>query len=267
MAPVQNQYVEWLVDSFADAADNAILEGIAFTAFSLTVPTRAANIVQRVYKSGEVTDTQRNILHAGFDDPVVYQEYKQVVSIKKDMELAIVKGSAATGTTGTANRMNGFMGFASMNKTDLSGVTLTETVFGDVLELIWDNGRAWPSEAFMGAKLKRTISGYSTKVTPFLDADEKKQVLTTDFYVSDFGRVNLHLHRDLLSQSGDAANEVLVIDPSYFRTGWLQPLRSKVIPHQGGLTTKWEMSASFTVLHRHEAGCAAVTDCRPYITS
>lgn len=260
---VGNMYVQWLVDVFASAADNAQLEGIAATDLALTVPTRAENITQIFYKGGKVSDRQRAVDHAGMEDPFVYYEGKHVVEIKRDMELALVKGSAATGTTDTANQMGGFMNVISTNKTSISAVTMTETVFNNLLELTWGNTAVMPTEVYVGPKLKRTISLYATKVTPFLDADDKKQVLTTTRYESDFGIVSVDLHRDL--QNNASSCEMLVIDPNWFATGWLQPLRREVLPRDGK-RDRYQISGEFTLLYRNEKAGLAVTDAQPYIS-
>jgi len=263
-APVDNDYVQWLVDVYADAATNAQLEGIAFTHLSLTVPTRAANITQIFYKGGMIADRARAVARAGMNDPFVYYEGKHVVEIKRDMELAIVKGSAVTGTTSSANQMNGFLNFLSSNNTVMSGITLTEEKFNDVLELTWGNTAMMPNEVYVGPKLRRTISLYSTNVTRYEDASAKRQILTTGQYDSDFGLVHHNLHRDLASAATGTANELLVIDPNWFATGWLQPLRREVLSRDGK-RDRYMISAEFTVLFRNEAAGAAVTGCFPYI--
>lgn len=261
--PVSNMFVQWQVDTFAAAADNAQLEGIAFTDLSLTVPTRAANITQIFYKGGKVSDRQRSVDHAGMDDPFVYYEGKHVVEMKRDMELALVKGSAATGTTGTANQMGGFLNILSTNKTTLSSVTLTETVFNDLLELTWGNTAVMPTEVYVGPKLKRTISLYATKVTPFLPAVDKQQILTTSRYESDFGVVTTNLHRDLTNTA--SVCDLLVIDPNWFATGWLQPLRREVLARDGK-RDRYQISGEFTLLYRNEKAGLCAVGASPYIT-
>lgn len=260
---VANQYVQWQTDSFRAAADNAMLEGIAYTAKSVTPPSRAANITQIFYESGSISDVQRQVAHAGMDDPVTYYEGKKLVEIKKDIELALVKGSAATGTTGTANRMNGFMNCLSTNKTSLSGITFTESIFTNLLQLGWSNSDVQPTEVFVGPNLKRTISNYSTRVTPFIDAQTKKQMVTVSNYESDFGTVTVHLHRDLTS-SGSSTNEILIVDPNWFATGWLQSLRREVLPRDG-TRINFMLTANLTLLFRNEAAGIAANKVQHYI--
>ncbi len=260
--PVGNMFVQWQVDSFAAAAHNAQLEGIAHSAYDVTVPTRADNITQIFYKGASVSDRQRASDHAGMDDPFVYYEGKHLVEIKRDMELALVKGSAATGTTDTANQMGGFVNVISTNKTSQSSVTLTETIFNDLLELTWGNTAVMPTEVYAGPKLKRTISLYATKVTPFLAAEGRQQILTTTRYESDFGVVTTDLHRDLTNNASFC--ELLVIDPNWFATGWLQPMRREVLARDGK-RTRYQISGEFTLLYRNEKAGLVAQGCNPYI--
>ncbi len=145
----------------------------------------------------------------------------------------------------------------------MSSVTLTESVFNDLLELTWGNTAVMPTEVYVGPKLKRTVSLYATKVTPFLDAEDKKQVLTTTRYESDFGVVSIDLHRDLNNTASFC--EMLVIDPNWFATGWLQPLRREVLPRDGK-RDRYQISGEFTLLFRNEKAGLAVDGAQPYIT-
>ena len=89
---VKSGYVEWLEDSLASRGDNAWLEGIAFTDQNLTMPSRSFAHVQTFYKSGAVSDKERQVDHAGFDDPFTYQELKKFLELKNDVEHALHRG-------------------------------------------------------------------------------------------------------------------------------------------------------------------------------
>jgi hypothetical protein len=129
-------------------------------------------------------------------------------------------------------------------------------VFGNLLELTWGNTDAMPTDVYVGPKIKRTISGYATDVTRNVPAAEKIQTLTINQYDSDFGLVNVHLHRDLTSTT--SVNDVLCIDPNYFATGWLQPLKREMLPRDGK-RDRYQISGEFTLLYGSEkAGMCAV---------
>lgn len=261
---VRNNHVQWQTDTFRAAAANAQLEGIAYTAIAVATTSRASNTTQIFYESGMVSDRQREVAHAGMDDPFTYHEAKKLIVLKKDMELALVKGSAATGTTDTASQLGGFMNVISTNKTSISGITLTESVFTDLLELVWTNSEVQPNEVYVGPKLKRTISNYSTRVTPFIEAESKKQILTVSQYESDFGNLRIFLHRDLTSSAAASTNELLCIDPNWFASGWLQPLRREVLSRDGK-RDRFQLSGEFTLLYRNEAAAMAATEVQHYI--
>lgn len=261
-APVSNNFVQWLTDTFRSAATNAWLEGIAYTAQSLTHPTRASNLTQIFYDGGALSDRTQRVEHAAMNDPIAYYEGKDLIEMKNDMELALVKGSAATGDTNTASQMKGFFNVISTNKTSMSSVTLTEEVFGNLLELVWDSTDAMPTDVYVGPKLKRTISGYSTDVTRNVSAAEKIQTLTINQYDSDFGLVNVHLHRDLTSNASFC--DLLCIDPNRFATGWLQPLRREMLPRDGK-RDRYQISGEFTLLYGNEKAGLAVQGANPYI--
>lgn len=260
---VNQNFVQWLTDVFAAAAANAHTEGIAHTGQAQTVPSRAANTTQIFYKGGTISDRTDMTVHAGMQDPVAYYEGKNVIEIKKDIELALVKGSAITGDTDTASQLGGFMNVLSTNKTAVSGITMTELVFGNLLELTWGNTEVQPSEVYCGAKLKRTISQYSTKVTRNVDANAKKQVLTVEQYDSDFGMLNVHLHRNLANVSGNS--ELLAIDPRFYATGWLQPLRREILARDGK-RTRYQISCDLTLLYGNEKAGMAASQLSEYVT-
>ncbi len=261
--PITNFFVEWLIDSYRDAADNAWLEDIAYTSQTLTPPTRAWNVSQHFYDGASVTDRNREVTHAG-GDPFVYQESKRIVEMKRDMELAIVKGSIATGTTGTATRLGGIMNVASTCKTASSGTTLTEKVFNDLLELVWTNSAVVPYEIYCGPKLKRTVSLYNTKTATNENADAKTKTLTVDVYRSDFGNVRTFLHRNMQSHGTTSVNEFCCIDPNWLATGWLKPLKREVLSRDG-TRDRFQLSADFTVLYRNEKTLLVGQSYMPYI--
>ncbi len=258
-------FVEWQVDQLQDAAVNAMVEGAAFTDQSLVNPQRASNLVQTFYKSGSISDRSRSVAHAGMPDPLVYHTFKKFVELKRDIELALTRGTAVSGTAGTAAQLNGFLSVLT-NITASSGTTLTEAVFNDILELVYHNGSVNPSEVYAGSRIKRTISGFNTKNTFTLDANAREQVLTTDVYASDFGTLRIFPHRQQLRSASvtETGNSWIVIDPEYFQTGWLQPVRREVLSRDG-LRTPFQLSAELTLIYRNALAGGGMSDCVAYV--
>jgi len=260
---ISHFFTQWLEDTYRSAATNAVLEDWAFTAKDKTVPSRVSNISQIFYTGGRITDTQREVEHAGMADPLAYYEAKDVIELKKDIELALVRGSAVTGTTDTARQMNGLLNIIDTNKTAISGITFTEKVFNDLIQLTWDVTREMPTEVYCSPYVRRTISLFSTKVTPFVQAEAKKQVLATDTYVNDFGEFRALLHREL-SNGFSSTNEVFAIRPEHLATGWLKPLKREILARDG-LRVRYQISCDLSLLYRSEKPFFAATSVYPYI--
>lgn len=259
----RSTYLEWLEDSLPARGHNAALEGIAHTDQALTVPTRTFTHVQTFYKSGSVSDTERNVEHRGFGDALLYYEMKDVRTVLNSIEHTLHRGSAATGATSAARQFAGFLNLFSTNFTDFgSDVTLTEEVFNNLLQLPYDGGYDIRfTHAFTNSWLKRTISQYSTNVTRNVDAAARMQENVVDQYGSDFGDVGIYLSRDQIkasSKTDDApGNSLVLIDPMFFETAWLTPLRSEVLSRDG-IRTRYQVYAQMTLVYRTEkagGGC------------
>ena len=268
---VSSGFVEWQQDTLPARAWNAVLEGIAFTEMAVSLPTRLYTSVQTFYRSGVVSDRERQVEHAGFDDPFTYAENKAFLSLKNDIEHALHQGSAATGATSAYSQIGGLLNLLTTNFTNMAvngasywtGVTLTESIFNDILELVYNNGTVQPTEVYCGPKIKRTISGFNTKTTFNINAAEKRQVLATDWYVSDFGDLKIFLARDQARTSarlaaGDLStypttsdNSFVVLDPKYFMTGWLQQVKRETLPRDG-LRDRFQISAALCLIAKSE---------------
>jgi len=264
---VRTHYVEWLEDTLASRAHNAQDEGAAATTPDLTTPTRSTATVQIFAKWGQVSDVQRSVEHAGLEDMYLYQESKAVKECLNDMEHAIHRGSAVTGASGTARQMAGFLNVLSTNFTNLSGATLTEEVFGDIIQLFVDAGtEIRPQICFGNSWVKRGISQFSTKITRNIDAAARRQLLVIDRYTSDFGDIDVFYSRDQLSgssKSGDT-NSFILVDPKFFELGFLQTLMSETLA-RNGLRTQFQVSSMMTLIYRTEKGGGGATNVTAYI--
>lgn len=228
-----------------------------------------------------VSDRERQVEHAGFDDPFTYSEQKKFLEVKNDMEHALHRGSAATGATNATSQFAGMLNLFSTNfsihasvgaDSNWTGVTLTESIFNDVLEAVYQNGSVQPEEVYCNSKIKRTISGFNTKTTFNLDAADKRQILATDWYVSDFGNLRIYLARDQTKTTGNLSsgdstkfatektyqtmnpandNSFIVIDPRYFMTGWLQTVRRETLSRDG-LRDRFQISGALTLIAKSE---------------
>jgi len=258
---VKTTFIEWLEDVLPSRAHNANNEGIAATDPDLVVPTRTFTHVQLFARWGQVSDTQRLTDHKGFSDALMYQEKKAIEATLNDIEHALHRGSSATGATDASRQFGGLLNILTTNFTDSSGTTLTEEVFNDYVQAFVDNGtEIRPSVAFVNSWLKRTISLYSTKVTRNVDAAARIQELVVEQHRSDFGDVGVFYSRDQLKSATKTTqgNSITLVDPSFFETGWLLPLRSEILARDG-LRTKFQISAQMTLIFRTEKAGGGAT--------
>jgi len=227
----QNTLHSWLDDTLTAPADNAQAEGYTTTYTDIVAPVRNSNIVQLFGKDVRVSNTQARVAHYGVVDPYTYELNKKMKELARDIELALVLGTRASGNSGVARRLNGAIALISTNKTArASGTSFSETEFNDMLQNIFDNGTDVSIDHFFsGATLKRAISAYTGQnTTKFTDATTGKVWNSVSIYESDFGVHMVHLERQL--PSGANAKGILGVNSSKWRVAYLIDGRPQHIP-------------------------------------
>jgi hypothetical protein len=240
-----NTFHEWLVDSLASPALNAGIEGADVTTTDPTAPTRKNNVVQLFQKNIVVSDTEIAIPHYGQNDPFEYQTQKKMKELARDMELAWIAGTRASGSSGVARAADGAIALITTNKTARSsGTSLTETEFQNLLALVFNAGTDEDVDLVMtGAYLKvNSVDKFSTNTTRYIDAEAFKQANRVDVYQSSFGQHEIVLERNVPSGA------VLGVDTSKWRTAWLVNRRVAIKPlAKTGSATKALMEGEATV--------------------
>ena len=105
--------------------------------------------------------------------------------------------------------------------TQASNATLTEDGYNDLLELVHGSTDEFPNMVFVGAKLKRTISGFTGGNTKNLDATTGKVTNFVSIYEGDFGVQEVMIHRDVPSAA--TGRSVVGINSDYHRISYLRP--------------------------------------------
>ena len=211
---------EYTTDTFAAAADDAASEASGFSAVDLTQPARSNNICQ-IFKE-DVLVSETEIAVAGVVEPYNYQIQKNMVQHAKNIELALMAGSVASGSSGVARRLTGVInGITTNSTTRSSGSSLGEPDFENLMQLIWASTGYVATEVYVGATLRRDISGFTTNVTRFIAEDDKKLVKPVDVYESNFGLHKIFLHRNVPATAN--ANMLVAINPNFWRKSYLRP--------------------------------------------
>jgi len=222
-----NTLHEWPTDVLNSVGDNAAVEGADATFAARNNPTRVANICQIITKDFDVTGTEREVDHAGFTDRYAREMSKAAREWKHDAEYALMRGSQASGSGSGARRMKGIKNAITTNKTSQSGVSLSENILNDLLELTWQQGGE-VDELYVGSKLKRRISGFTAGSTKNVDAEDKRLVNSVDIYESDFGLHKIFKHR-YVTVSGDTNYDIVGIQSDKFRVAHLRsPFHEKL---------------------------------------
>lgn len=248
-----NTLHEWLTDTYASSADNAVVEGSDATIVDHTQPSRANNVVQMFRKAVTVSDTERAVKVYGSSDPYQYQFQKSLTELARDIEKALVAGTRASGASGTARRLDGVLAKVTTNATARnSGTSLSETEFNDIMAGVWNSGTdQFADEVYVGSYLKRVISGYTAGATKQIQSEDKRLTNSVDVYEGDFGIHKIFLHREV------PTNTLLAVDSSKWRVAYLSGRRPTHVPlAKTGSSTKGMIEGELTLEALNEASSA-----------
>lgn len=190
---------QWIVDSYdattTTSTDKKVVEGADFGAGDVTNPTRKTNYTQITRQDWKVSGTEQATTHAGMTSPKAYHMAKSMVHFKNKLEWSLLNGVAAAGDASTAREMGGIFDQVTTNKVANALAAFSETLFVDYMGQVWGTSSKGVDAAYVGAKGKRVISGFTAGSTKNVEAKDKRLVSAVDVYESDFGIVKLFLHR------------------------------------------------------------------------
>lgn len=230
-----NTLHQWIVDYLDAPADNAAIESSDATVVDMVEPVRRTNVVQLFRKVITVSDTELAVPHYGMNDPFEYHTAKNMKAIARDIELAALNGTRASGSSGVARRANGAIALITTNKTaQTSGTCFSETVLLNLLKMVYQSGTDEDIDYILvGPYLKLAVDKFATNTTRYTSIDSFEQALRVDTYVSSFGMHKVALSRQL------NADTVLGVDTSKWATAWLVNRRLSIKPlSKTGSSTK-----------------------------
>jgi hypothetical protein len=260
---VKGKYTEWLTDSLTAAANCAVTEGNDAVLADGHSQTRVGNYTQIAAKWFSVSDTLEAVDKAGRKSDIAYNTSLFLKELARDMEYGLLNNALATSTDPRSAK--GVKGWITTNDTSFttgtSVTTLTETLFNDVIQACWGQGGN-PTMVLAPAKMKRKISAFTgnSKLTTNMDADQKKIILSVDYYESDFGIVKVYATRFLATDDDSNYDSVLILDKEKWQLGVLQGLKTEKLA-KTGLSTKIQMSTEYTLISRQEAASGRIKNC------
>jgi hypothetical protein len=237
-------YHEWLDDYTSRPTSVSIgIEGAEATFTDLTQPSRRGNFTQIITKNFKVSGTESAVDVAGMGDPYDYQAGKALTDWKSQAEYALVRGAAASGSSGVARQMIGMDSVITSHSTGvLSGCSLSETEFNNIVSDVWSDVGA--DDVFdmvlVPFGLKQKISSFTAGNTRYLDAEDKKLTRPVMVYESDGGVHRIFAHKDVKSTHGGTASTssnngptLMAIKEDKWRIAYLRPAKRKELPDNG----------------------------------
>jgi enamine deaminase RidA (YjgF/YER057c/UK114 family) len=244
-----NTLHEWLVDTYAAAAANTGIEGADVSIVDLTQPTRKTNVVQLFQKVIAVSDTELALAHYGATDPFTYQTNKKMIEIARDIELAAILGTRASGASGVARSMDGVIALLTSNKTaQTSGTSFTKEILNNLLKMVYDAGTDESVDLIMvGSYLKQVIDTMTTNITQNINASEYTVIQRISTYISSYGEHEVVIERNI------PAGSIVGVDTSKFNLAWLSGRRMAVKPlGKTGSSTKALIEGECTLVCLNE---------------
>lgn len=215
-----NTLHEWVTDTLKAPAAQSVVEGSDATFANRTNPGRVTNQTQIVRIDFGVSDSERARNYPSFKDRYAYEMDKAMKEWNNDAEFNLLRSTVATGTGSAARTMIGLKAAITTVATSQSGVSLNELQLNDYIQNAWNQGGR-PTDIYVGAKLKRRISGFTANTTRQTEAPSKTLVNVVDQYVSDFGVLRIKLHR-YMTVSGDTNADIIGIQPDKFRVAYFR---------------------------------------------
>jgi len=240
---------ETLMDTLSAVKTNAQIEGADATYHTPTSPSRLYNYCQ-IFKQGyKVSDTERAVDTAGFEDRYQYEIVKALRMLKNDMEYAAMRGSLASGSGTGARQMRGVKLSLSLI-TNQSGLSLTEAMLNDYFDKVWTNASVEVTAVYGGMYMKRKISAFTANATKNVDIKDKRLINSVDVYESDAAKlVKLFAHRHV-TVSGDTNYDLVGLNEDYWKIAYLRKPQAVEIA-KGGDWTGGNIVCEFTLENRH----------------
>lgn len=217
---------EWLTKKLAAVKTNAYVEGVD-ASYSVENSTNVSNYCQILRQGYSVTDTDSAVDRAAFPDRLAEEASDAMAAWKNDLELGLLQGSLACGSSAAARTMKGIRSWVvATNVTNQSGISLSETTFVAYLERVWNYG-AEVDEVYVGGTLKKRIDGFTAGATKNVDIHDKRLTNAVSVYESSFSPlVKIFLHRyantDTTTATITNGNLIFGIASKYYKVAYLR---------------------------------------------
>lgn len=251
-----NRYHEWLQDTLESGTGSggASIEGASAVKRALDARSRLNNWTQITSYVFGISGTQEATSNYGLESEYAYQLEKAMKIIKIQQEQILINSTTSTGGMGStcatgARSLRGIISAITTNVQTGSGTScaLTETLFNNLLQTIFENSNGQPDVAFANGFQKRKISSFSSNNVRYINMQQEKTLRNTiTAYESDFGTISVVLDRWM------PKSVVPILEMSKWKIAYLR----KPFVQQLGITgdsKDAQIITEYTIEHLNEA--------------
>lgn len=220
----KNTLHEWSTYAHDDAAVNAAVEGASFSYGTLTAPSRLNNYTQIFSKTFQVSMTQEAVDPAGMEDEYAFRVQVALEAIGRDIEKALVNGTANSGASGTGRRLKGILEFieTEVSTGTGSGRALTEAEINSAMQGVYENG-GQPNWMLCSYTQQGKVAALASSNRSYNDGNTTftSNVLV---YQSPFGQLSVE------GDSQVASDTIALLNKDMWAIAQLRPVAKKDTP-------------------------------------
>lgn len=221
-----NMVHSYLTDTLATAASAAVEQGTDFSITARTTPSRLTNIVEEIAIAFLVTKPEEYVQSYSGINELDRQLTKTLKDWGNSLEFDLVRGTLASGVSGTVAAFNGIINGTSLaNNTtaQTSGTVFSATILDALMQNCWNtsNGDV-ATDVYVGGIMRRVVDNFTQKNNVVVNTPTIMTIIrTVTTFETSMGTVNIHKHR-YVQQSSDATGRVLAIRPEKIKVAYLQ---------------------------------------------
>lgn len=237
-----NTVHSYLTDTLLTAASLAVEQGADFAITGLTTPTRLTNIVQEIAKAFLVTRPEEIVQSYSGINELDRQLTKALKDWGNALEFDLVRGTLASGLSGTVATFNGIINGTSLaNNTtaQTSGTVFSATILDALMQNCWNtsNGDV-ATDVFVGGIMRRVVDNFTQKNNVVVNTPTAMNIVrTVSTFETSMGTVSIHKHR-YVQQGSDATGRVLAIRPEKIMVAYLDMPFVKPLAENGAYSKK-----------------------------
>lgn len=252
-----NTVHSYLTDTLLTAASLATEQGADFTITGLTTPSRLTNIVQEVAKAFLVTRPEEIVQSYSGINELDRQLTKALKDWGNALEFDLVRGSLASGVSGTVATMNGIISgtsLASNTTAQTSGTVFSATILDALMQNCWNtsNGDV-ATDVYVGGIMRRVVDNFTQKNNVVVNTPTAMNIVrTVSTFETSMGTVSIHKHR-YVQQGSDATGRVLAIRPEKIKVAYLDMPFIKNLAENGAYSKKAVYGSLTTEFHNQNS--------------